>query len=421
MGVSIDEADLIWDQAAEHRNGRLSEEAAALLTQFIDRWPADPRRRKAELYRLHCLSRLQRWPEVENLARLAARDYPSKPVWQDYLAEAAFRLGRIDEAEQLVEAAILAHPERTEPRALRAAIRSRAADPPAGPARKIRIWPPQRALDTPREAIRNYVLRGLPSLPLIDAKTVFMTLGSCFADNLAVRLAAGGYQVNSEFIGEEGNSTYANRHLMEWIEHGPISAPTTVMDEFYGQETRERFRAAIQTSDIFVLTLGVAPAFFHATTGEFAFIRPRSSTDKQYFYSQHVMRTTTVAENALNVNAIIDGVRRMSSRQPHVVLTVSPTPLGGTTEFASAVIADCLSKSTLRLACHEVVTARAKERVLYWPSFEIVRWLGAHYGPESPRVYGEHDGESRHVSTWLVDLIVELFLEHYAAPAEPAG
>ncbi len=415
-----DEADLVWDRAAAHRKEHLAEAAATLLSEFITRWPADPRRRKAELHRLHCLSRLQRWTEVESLARQAARDYPSKPVWQDYLAEAVFRQGRVGEAEALIEAAIEGHPERTEPRALRAAIQNRDADPPAGPRPKIRIWPPQRAFDTPREVIRDFVLKGLPVLPLISPETVFMTLGSCFADNLAVRLTAGGYRVNSECIGEEVNSTFANRHLLEWIEKGPVSAPTGVMDDFYGPQTRQRFRTAIETSDIFVLTLGVAPAFFHATTGEFAFIRPRSSTDKQFLYSQHVMRTTTVAENAHNVNAIIDGVRRMSSRNPHVVLTVSPTPLGGTTEFHSAAIADCLSKSTLRLACHEVVTERAKDRVLYWPSFEIVRWFGAHYGPRSPRVYGEHDSESRHVSPWLVDLIIELFLEHYAAaPAEP--
>ena len=417
MDAPTDEADLTWDRATELRKSHLAEDALAVLSEFIARWPKDKRRRKAELHRLYCLSHLNLWGEVERLAAQAAADWPTKPVWQDYLAESAFRQGRVAEAEALIEAAIAAYPERTEPRALRAAIRNWGAERPAGPARKIRIWPPQRAFDKPREVIRNYVLRGHMSLPLISPDTVFMTLGSCFADNLAVRLSASGYQVNSECIGEEVNSTYANRHLLEWIEKGPVSGPTAVMDEFYGPETRERFRKAIASSDIFVLTLGVAPAFFHAVTGEFAFIRPRSGTDKQFLYEQHVMRTTTVAENTDNVNAIIDGVRRLSSKDPHIVLTVSPTPLGGTNEFQSAAIADCLSKSTLRLACHEVVTARAKDRVVYWPSFEIVRWFGAHYGPASPRVYGEHDSDSRHVSSWLVDIVVELFLEHYAAKA----
>ena len=53
----------------------------------------------------------------------------------------------------------------------------------------------------------------------------------------------------------------------------------------------------------------------------------------------------------------------------------------------------------------------------YWPSFEIVRWLGVHYTrPEAP-VFGAEDGNTRHVSTWLVDMIVELFIQHHSAAA----
>ena len=338
--------------------------------------------------------------------------------WSDYLAEAMFRQGRAEEALQHIEAAIAARPERVEPRALRAAFLAEQSPTAARPRRKIRIWPTMGAFEDPRKLVRDFLLQGLPAPGLIRPDTVFMTLGSCFADNLAARLRTSGYQVNAEGIGEEVNSTFANRYLLEWIEGGATSAPTRVMDEFYGPAVRDRFRRAIETSDIFVLTLGVAPAFFHAETGEFAFIRPRSAIGKQFLYGQHVMRTTGVAENAENVNAIIDIVRRMSRRDARVVLTVSPVPLGATTEFHSAAIADCISKSTLRLACHEVVSARAKEGVLYWPSFEIVRWFGPHYGHDQPRVYGDHDGHSRHVSPWLVDLIVDLFLEHFAVRVE---
>jgi hypothetical protein len=190
--------------------------------------------------------------------------------------------------------------------------------------------------------IQTYLLRGLPTLPLIRPDTVFMTLGSCFADNLAAKLRESGHQVNSEGIGEDVNSTYANRYLFEWIENGPVNGPTRVMDEFFGAEMRERFRHSIDTSDIFVLTLGVAPAFFHEETGDFVFVRPRSSTTKKFLYENHVMRTTSVAENAENVHAIIDSFRRMSPRKAKVVLTVSPVPLGASTEFYSAAIADCI-------------------------------------------------------------------------------
>ena len=420
--TEADGATRLWKQLVSVQNEQNWGEAASVADQFIAEWPDDPRRRKAELNRLWALCRLARWPEVEALARAAMIDFPNAPEWSDYVAEALFRQGHADQAMRLVEAAIEIHPERVEPRALRAAIQAETAPAEGKPRRKIRIWPSIGAFEDPRKLIRTYLLQGLPARPMIRPGTVFMTLGSCFADNLAARLRANGYAVNAEGIGEDVNSTYANRYLLEWIEQGAVSDQTRIMDDFYGPEMRERFRRAIEASDIFVLTLGVAPAFFQKETGEFVFVRPRSTSSKQFLYEEHVMRTTSVAENVENANAIIDVVRRMSPRDIKIVLTVSPVPLGATTEFHSAAIADCISKSTLRLACHEVVGARAKDGVLYWPSFEVAKWFGPHFGHDVPRVYGEHDGHSRHVSSWLVDLIVDLFLEHFADKApEPVA
>jgi hypothetical protein len=94
--------------------------------------------------------------------------------------------------------------------------------------------------------------------------------------------------------------------------------------------------------------------------------------------------------------------------------------MGATTEFRSAVIADCLSKSTLRVACHEALQELDGERVVYWPSFEIVRWLGAHFGHDFEPAFGVDDGNNRHVSTWLVDTIIDLFLETYSQPERRA-
>ncbi len=111
---------------------------------------------------------------------------------------------------------------------------------------------------------------------------------------------------------------------------------------------------------------------------------------------------------------VLDSLRRLAKRPPTIVLTVSPVPLSGTLEFHSAVVADCISKSTLRVACHEVMSVQEGTDVLYWPSFEIVRWLGTHFGPDQPHVYGAHDSNTRHVSEWMVTLIIDLFLEHYS-------
>ncbi len=256
------------------------------------------------------------------------------------------------------------------------------------------------------------MLGGYPDLPLVRPDTVFMTLGSCFAENLAKRLEAAGYRVHSELIGEEVNSTYANRYLLDWLENGPTDGPTRAIDEVYGPERRQRLRVALKASQVLILTLGVAPCFFEVETGAFAFASLGSEAARDDLHQRCAMRTTTVAENAANLEAILDSAERIAGHELQVVLTVSPVALAATVEHYSAVLADCLSKSTLRLACEDVLQRRPG--TIYWPSFEIVRWLGAHYSPGVPPVFGADDRNTRHVSTWLIDLILELFIAHHS-------
>jgi hypothetical protein len=353
------------------------------------------------------------WPQKERLARRVIELMPGDPLGHHHLGEALLRQDRIEEAETELQTAIALDPEAEDSRLLLMMARKRVAVPDAS-RKRAKPWPDRQQLfEDPRRMIERYLLRGYPTQKIVRPDTVFMTLGSCFADNLARRLAAAGYEVNSESIGEEVNSTYANRYLLRWVEQGPVDAPTQVIDEIYGPVRRERLRQSIIASDIFVLTLGVASSFFDRQTGEFAFSTVQSATGWQYLVQNCEMRTTTVAENVANILEILASIERISGRTPKVVMSVSPVSLGGTTEPYSAVIADCLSKSTLRLACQEVITARPG--TIYWPSFEIVRWLGVHYTrPERP-VFGAEDGSTRHVSTWLVDLIVGLFVEHHSA------
>lgn len=73
-------------------------------------------------------------------------------------------------------------------------------------------------------------------------------------------------------------------------------------------------------------------------------------------------------------------------------------------------MADCLSKSTLRVAIAEHMK-EATSGVFYWPSFEMVRWIGAHTGP----AYGQDDNLTRHVNKSLVALIVDKFLGCYGS------
>jgi hypothetical protein len=242
-----------------------------------------------------------------------------------------------------------------------------------------------------------------------------MTVGSCFAQNLAQRLTASGFTSHHEMLSEEVNTTFANRYLFEWIENGATDAPTASMERAYGEAMRDRFQSYIETADAFIFTLGVAPSSFNPQTNEFYFAH-NTGTNKTLQQSC-VSRMTTVDENAKNVARILEIIRNISNRNPNFVLTVSPVPLKAATG-GSAVISDCLSKSTLRLACEQVRQGDTSGRLHYWPSFEIVKWLGAHVGPENQHMYYSTPDDTRHVSPWVVDIVTSLFLETYKVQAE---
>jgi hypothetical protein len=369
---------------------------------------------------LKCCSRMQSWPETAAMANAAIEAFPDSAEFHRYLGEAFIHLDRAVDAMAVLARSVELDPDQEAARGMLQVLRLQAR--PAAPSSPLRIWPTRRAdFADPRKLVSRFVLRDAATSPFITRDSVFMTLGSCFAGHLGRRLEAAGHRVNLEDIGEEINSPAANRHLFDWVEKGVVDAPTSMMEEVYGAGRRERLRRAIAGSDVFVLTLGVAPSFHDAETGAFVFTTTGSMTGLDHLQKRCVMRTASVDEAAGDIGRVLEAIARMARPGARVVLTVSPVPLSGTTEFSSAVIADCLSKSTLRLACQELTGARADQGVVYWPSFEIVRWLGAHFARELPPVFGEEDGNSRHVSTWLVDLIVDLFLEHWSAPGRAQG
>lgn len=418
--------DRLWPLAMAQRRQRRFEPAADSFARFLDLAAADdPRRHEAHTERLHVLRKLRRHAEAEAAARAAAAAFPADGDFIAVIGESLLMQGREAEAESVLERALEVDPQQTESRALLRAIRAGRAGSDAPDAQPIRTraWPTSLPrLGDVRQVIRSSLLAGYPQGGrFITPESRFLTMGSCFAINLAKRLRAAGYATDSEFVGEEVNSTYANRYLLEWVEKGAVDAQTEAMEEAYGEGLRERFRASFAACDVFVFTLGLAPCFFSRASGDFFFMAGRSPYANAYLRRTFEMRTTSVAENQANIAAIVDSVRRLARPDARIVLSVSPAPLGATSEFASPVIADCVSKSTLRIACHEAMKTLDPAQVSYWPSFEMVRWLGGHFGHDFEPAFARDDGNSRHVSTWLVDAIIDLFLETYSQPPQAGG
>lgn len=272
-------------------------------------------------------------------------------------------------------------------------------------AHEVRRWDmPHRLADvaaflSQATALLDAALGHLGS-PALDAFRSVVTFGSCFAVNLAKMLNAKGRAAHCLLIEESINSTFANRLMLE-VATGSIDTPAQrAMFEACGAAFFDEARQRLSACSHLVLTVGVAPAFFDTGSGEFVFARRYGELLRE---KKIAMRTTTVAQNVANLREILGLLDRLAP-QSRKSITVSPVPLAATAEMPSIVLADCVSKSTLRAAVHEVLSDRPE--VLYFPAFEIVRWLSP-YG--TPDVFGASDANSRHVSDWVVSFIVGEF------------
>jgi hypothetical protein len=246
-------------------------------------------------------------------------------------------------------------------------------------------------LDLPR-VIADFILDEKSKLSF-GTNSRFFLQGSCFAENLYDELKQSGYPCFYNAVTEALNSPLANKTYLAKLKSS-INDP--VRDE-------------IQNANIFILTIGVAPSWFTKHDGQFVFAPDMRST------SLHVQRTATVKEAT---DALLDVIKSIREINPttQIVLTLSPVPLGITFEFSSAIVADCLSKSILRAAIHETLLACGDSKTIYFPSFEIVRWVGSHAG----NAFGD-DGLPRHISKEYVKHIIASFLSGAAPEANAAS
>jgi hypothetical protein len=263
-----------------------------------------------------------------------------------------------------------------------------------------------------QKLIRDHVAVNLNSEPkFLNRDTRFFTMGSCFARNLSKSLVDSGYASHHMEISEYINTTFANKVFVDWLRDADIDGAIRdrIVEMLPPGWSKENTLQVIKNSDVFILTLGVAPAFFDRATGDFVLPRP-SALNSRVLAEKYLFRTTSVQENVDNVRCLIEFIRSIS---PHmkIVVTVSPIPLVASFEYESAVQADCLSKSTMRLVAHEVVNNSNIPNILYWPSFEIFRWAGSN----ASNYYAADDGAAWHVSEEKVAGTIRAFVEMFAA------
>jgi tetratricopeptide (TPR) repeat protein len=293
--------------------------------------------------------------------------------------------------------------------------KSRLNQPPAKaavPKKKIGRYPETKDfLGDIQGLITNHIAVDLNREPkFISKSTRFFTMGSCFARNLARSLRDGGYTAQHMEISEYINTTFANRVFVDWLSGAEIDGAIRerIAELLPPGWSKENTVQIIKDADVFILTLGVAPAFFDRATGDFVLPRP-SALNSRVLAEKYRYRTTSVQENVDNVLYLINFIRSISP-SIKIVVTVSPVPLVASFEYESAVQADCLSKSTMRLVAHEVVNNSNIENILYWPSFEVFRWAGSN----ASNFYAADDGAAWHVSEEKVGGTIKAFVDMFS-------
>ena len=258
------------------------------------------------------------------------------------------------------------------------------------------------------KAINKYVVPGNDKAGrFIAHQSRFFTAGSCFARHVASSLEELGYNVHRLALDESVNTTFSNKYLFRWLSGSDI--PQTIQTRFQalcdniGVNKKDTQQQLVDATAI-ILTVGVAPCFFNRETGEVVLPSP-GDINFQNLSNKYVFRNTSVEENKNNILDIVSSVRRLN-KKAKIFFTLSPVPLNTSFELESAVVADCLSKSTLRVAVDEALSTKPAS-VYYWPSFEIVRWLYPHIG--SP--FGGDDGSNFHVNQDIVRDVIKSFVE----------
>lgn len=221
--------------------------------------------------------------------------------------------------------------------------------------------------------------------PFFRESDRFYTQGSCFAEHIHHALVARGY------------SSYWHK----WIEdiNSPLALAAIVDSLRDGYAEIE----AIRASNVAIITTGVAPCWFRKDNNAFVLANGLNLKKMDQYYQ----RTLTVQESCDFLLSALSKYKRLNPAIK-LVLTLSPVPLARTFEFHSAIVADTVSKSVLRAAIHEAVQKRPDD-IFYFPSYEIVTWLGRYHGD----AFGKDDGSPRHVSRFYIDAVLDAFIRNY--------
>ena len=283
----------------------------------------------------------------------------------------------------------------------------------------VTLYPEDGALwdDIPL-LIREHVLTGhVPAAPILKDTDTVMTLGSCFARELRFFLDRYGLSSSTFWIPSGLNNTFALNDFVSWCVTGKETARGYRYDrsnkgeiaEWKPDNEQRVYAKHLAGAGAFVFTLGLAEVWEDTETGQVFW---RGVPENVFDEKRHRFRLSTVEENVENLREIVRLIRSANASVP-IIFTLSPVPLRATFRPQSCMTSDCVSKSILRVALDQAMSDETPG-VYYFPSFEIVKWLGCSVPFMS---FGAEDGLSRHVSRYFVINILKEFVRAFFEPA----
>ena len=262
--------------------------------------------------------------------------------------------------------------------------------------------------------VEEFILTGhIPNAPLLTNGSKVTTIGSCFAAELRHFLSTANLGADSFWVPSGLNNTFALRDFISWCVTGEETSEgfryerddNGKIKDWLPEESRNEYLGYLKATDAFVFTLGLSEIWRDKETGKVFW---RGIPERIFDEKRHEFRQSRVSENVENLRAIVQCIRLINPTA-QIIFTLSPVPLKATYKNQSCITADCVSKSTLRVAIDEVMSEKL-ESVWYWPSFEVVKWVGCHLPYP---VYGTDDNVVRHVSRYEVMTIIRSFVKAY--------
>ena len=256
----------------------------------------------------------------------------------------------------------------------------------------------------------------------IDADSVVVSLGSCFADEIGQRMLQGGFNVDVNPFGTLYNPASvaaALERLIEdrevgeddlvqheglyhsWHHHGSFSRPTV-------EETLEacnnRIHAAhslLLKADVLLVTFGTA----------WVFERKMESVERSVVANCHKLPASTFERRRMSVGEIVELWRPLiqklsaANHQLSTIFTVSPIR-----HMADGAHGNQLSKSTLLLAIDQLLSILDSQfPISYFPAYEIVL--------DELRDYRFYAADMVHPSPLAADIVYSRFQQATMSPA----